>query len=346
MNQKNSLQSIAGRVGVSVTTVSRVLSGQAEKYRISQKTVALVREEAARSHYTPNLLAQGLRTQQTRTIGVTVPGIENPFFSTLASIVINLLQNKGYHTLLADSLESPREEEQILRMFEARQVDGIVAVPVARQPDLHEQIARQIPLVLIDRYFDHTVLPYVCNDNVIGARMAVEYLLDRGRRRILAVQGVHDALPNRERVRGLRSVLEGRPDASFDIVGEAFSVEDGYASTLHAFRPGRDSGTADSPLAYDAVFAFSSTLLLGTINALRELGIRVPGDISLISYDNNGFLDFMDPPVTHIAQPMRESCQLAVDTLLGLIASRHSGAPDPAPLQRLIPPKLVIRSSC
>ncbi len=346
MNQKSSLQTIASRIGVSVTTVSRVLSGKAEKYRISSKTIARIEEEAARSNYTPNLLAQGLRTQRTRTIGVIIPGIENPFFATLASIIVNMLQERGYHTLLADSTESEKEEAQALQMFRARQVDGIIAVPVTPQPDLHERIASQIPLVLIDRYFESTTLPYICTDNFVGARMATEHLLSHDRRRILAIQGVHDAMPNRERVRGVLSAIEGRGDVSCDIVGDAFSVENGYVQTLRAFRPGRDSGPAVSPLAYDSIFAFSSTILLGTINALRELGIRIPADLSLISYDNNGFLDFLNPPVTHIAQPLRESGQMAIDALLELISSRHAGLPDPAPIQRLIAPELVVRSSC
>lgn len=103
---KNTIQSISEQTGYSVSTVSRVLSGKAQRSRISQKTIDIIRAEAKRVNYTPNLLAQGLRTSRTFTIGLTVPGIDNPFFATLAATVIENLKLAGYHTLLADSLEN------------------------------------------------------------------------------------------------------------------------------------------------------------------------------------------------------------------------------------------------
>lgn len=106
---KNTIQSISEQTGYSVSTVSRVLSGKAQRSRISQKTIDIIRAEAKRVNYTPNLLAQGLRTSRTFTIGLTVPGIDNPFFATLAATVIENLKLAGYHTLLADSLENQQD---------------------------------------------------------------------------------------------------------------------------------------------------------------------------------------------------------------------------------------------
>lgn len=187
--RKNTIQSISEQTGYSVSTVSRVLSGKAQRSRISQKAIEIIQAEAKRINYTPNLLAQGLRTSRTYTIGLTVPGIDNPFFATLASTVIENLKLAGYHTLLADSLENEKDFESSLMMFRSRSVDGIIAVPVGNTTELMDEITGNIPTVLIDRYFEGTSLPYICTDNYAGGYMATEYLINRGCRNILSIQG-------------------------------------------------------------------------------------------------------------------------------------------------------------
>ena len=413
MSDKINLLSIAEKTGYSVSTVSRVLSGQAEKYRISSKAAEIISLEASRCHYRPNFVARALRTRKSHTIGLVVPGIDNPFFATLASVINNMLASLGYHTLLADSREDVGEEAASLEEFRRRNVDGIIAVPVAPSPELHEEIGRSIPMVLIDRYFESTSLPYVCTDNYAGAVTATRYLLDRGYRRILAVQGVPASMPNRERVRGFLSALtptaaspapsssapnvtspapssSAGPSVTFKVVGDAFSVQNGHDRILEEFgpaplscgpsspsgvpsrvagatfspsgAPSRGAGATFSPsgasssssgapsrgagLSFDAVFAFSTTILLGVIDALRSLGLRVGEDVGVISFDNNSFLDFLDPAITRVEQPLREAGEIAVRTLFTLIESRDAGLPEPPPVRKMLLPKLIIRSSC
>ena len=108
-----------------------------------------------------------------------MPGIDNPFFATLASTVIENLKLAGYHTLLADSLENEKDFESSLMMFRSRSVDGIIAVPVGNTTELMDEITGNIPTVLIDRYFEGTSLPYICTDNYAGGYMATEYLINR-----------------------------------------------------------------------------------------------------------------------------------------------------------------------
>lgn len=333
---KNTIHSIAEQTGYSVSTVSRVLSGKAARSRISQKAIEIIQAEAKRVNYTPNLLAQGLRTSRTYTIGLTVPGIDNPFFATLASTVIENLKLAGYHTLLADSLENQKDFESSLVMFRSRSVDGIIAVPVGNQSGLTDEIASHIPTVLIDRYYEGTALPYICTDNYAGGYMATEYLINRGCRRILSIQGVEDSTPSRERVRGFKDAIaaHGDKDIEYSVVGDAFSVENGYDQVKRIF---------SESVRYDAVFAYSSTILLGAIRAFRELGIRIPEQVGIISFDNNGFLDFLDPAVTRIEQPLSDIGRLASDVLIRMIESRGT---DSAPVQRLISPTLIVRDSC
>lgn len=335
MEGKNNIFSISERTGYSPSTVSRVLSGKAQKYRISQKAVSIITEEAERCHYRPNIVAQSLRMQRTHIIGLLVPGIENPFFSNLASILISLLDARGYRTLLADSRESPEEEWQELEMLQRGGVDGIICVPVCESPQMHEKVARQIPMVLIDRYFKNTTLPFVCTDNYAGAKKASELLVKKGYKHILAIQGVPGSTPNQERVRGFQAALENT-GVAFDIAGDAFSIENGYHQTLRAFREKQ----------YDAIFAFSSTILLGVIKALWECKLKIGKDVGIVSFDNNGFLEFMEPAITCVEQPLRESADLAVETLLSIIESRLQNAPDPELVQKLISPTLIVRDSC
>ena len=337
MPVKSNIFTIASQTGYSVSTVSRVLTGQAEKYRISKKAIDLITATARQVNYQPDLVAQTLRTRQSHTIGLLVPGIDNPFFATLSGIIINLLACRGYHTLLADSRELEQEEEQALQMFKGRKVDGIIAVPVATSAANLEKIGRDIPVVLIDRHFKKTTLPYVCTDNYAGARMATEFLLKRGYKSILAIQGVTTSMPNQERLRGFTEAIEGKP-IKYAIAGDTFSVENGRDQVIKAFREGKRP--------FDAIFAFSATILLGTIDALRELNLKVGKDVGVISFDNNGFLDFLDPAVTRVEQPLREVSELAVATLFEIIEARRDGLRDPDLIQKLIPPDLSVRSSC
>lgn len=334
-----SLQSIAEKTGVSVSTVSRVLSGKGERYRISRKTIAAVKQEADNVNYMPDLIAKGLRMNRTDTVGLTVPNIDNPFFANLSCTVINELKQRGYHVLLADSMESDKEEKDALDMFVSRKVDGIIAVPVSSSPDLYEGIASETPVVLIDRYFDDTRLPYICTDNYTGGRMATGHLIRKGYRNLLAIEGVRTALSNRDREGGFLDEVNAHKGTSIRtrIAGDAFSVENGYRETVKVLRSG------DLP---DAIFAFSTTILLGSIMALREHGIRLPGEIGLISFDNNGFLDYLDPAVTRIEQPLADIGRRAAGILLQIIACRRKDLPDPEQIPELLKPSLVVRDSC
>lgn len=334
--RKNTIQSISEQTGYSVSTVSRVLSGKAHSSRISQKAIEIIQAEAERVNYTPNLLAQGLRTSRTYTIGLTVPGIDNPFFATLASTVIENLKLAGYHTLLSDSLESPKDFEDSLLMFRSRSVDGIIAVPVGNVTSTVDEITSSIPTVLIDRYFEGTKLPYICTDNYAGGYLATEYLINRGCRNILSIQGVMESTPSRERVRGFLDAIAANGDKGIEyaIVGDAFSVENGYEQVIRLFSEG---------VRFDAVFAYSSTILLGAIRAFRELGISVPGQVGIISFDNNGFLDFLDPAITRVEQPLSEIGRIASQVLVDIIENKPE---DSSPIQRLIAPSLIVRDSC
>lgn len=335
--KKDTLLTISERTGFSVSTVSRVLSGKGKKYRISQNTIDYVTEVAKSCNYTPDLIAQSLRTRKTNTIGLTIPSIENPFFSNLSGVIINQLKSRGYNIILSDTMENVDNEVEALNSFVSRNVDGIIAVPVSSSPLYIEQISKMIPVVLIDRYFENTTLPYVCTDNYYGAYIATEFLISKGYRRLLAIQGVPASMPSKERLRGFRQAVEDHRSEGVQetVSGDSFSVESGYSETLSALT------SSDRP---DAIFAFSNTILLGAIKAIRELGLVIPDDVALISFDNNRFLDFFDPVITRVEQPISVIGNLVTDNIIRMIESEDRDAVSSS--QVLVRPTLIMGHSC
>ena len=332
--KKETLVSIAERAECSISTVSRVLSGNAAKYRISRRTVERVMEEVRRCNYTPSLLAKGLRTNRTDTIGLLIPNIENSFFSHAAGIIIREARNYNYKVVVVDTQEDERNERDGLSALLARRVDGIIAAPCGNDAPLFTGVQRGgMPLVLIDRYLpDAGELSYVTTDNYRGAVMATEYLLENGHRRIACIQGTPHSMPVRDRVRGFADTLRARGLGDRIVVsGEDFSVQNGYLETKLAL------AREERPTA---IFALSNLILLGVVKAVHESGLRIPDDISVVSFDDNMLFNYLDPAITCIGQPTDEIGTLAVKLLIRAIRE-----PETAASHLHLPPSLVVRRS-
>ncbi len=333
--KKETLSTISRRTGFSISTISRVLSGKAEQYRICENTVRTIREEAKKCHYSPDVVARSLRTRKTYTIGLLVPEIQNPFFANISSIVIQKAKEKGYNIIVADSMEKEENEIQAIQDFVSRKVDGMIVVPVGQNPGYLEEINRSTPVILIDRYYNNTDLQYVCSDNYAGACMATEHLISKGYRNITVIQGVNASTTNQERIRGHLSALRKYDTVNTEIHGDSFSIENGYRIAKQAI----SSGSVP-----DAIFAFSNTIMLGALKAIKEAGKRIPGDIALISFDNNNYLDYLDPPVTRISQPIEKIGEIATDILIKRITGKSSEK-EKSQCHK-IAPDLILGKSC
>ena len=308
---KETLSTMAERLGYSATTISRVLSGKAEKYRISPDTVDAVLREARRCNYSPSVAAQSLRTRRSNTIGLLLPSVANPYFANMASVIITELNSAGYTTIVVDTMESEQRLSESARSLISRQVDGILAVPCGEKGMDMEVLSGQLPIVLIDRYYEGTTLPYVTTNNYQGGLDATRHLLSRGHTRISCIQGVQSSMPNTERVRGYVKAMEDEGLAQdIDIIGNEFSVQNGYLETKLLM------SRAQRPTA---IFALSNTIMLGALKAIREAGLRIPEDVALISFDNNLYMDYMTPSITRISQPVEDMAKLAVKILLDKI---------------------------
>src|SRR4051812_40021888 len=183
------LQCIAERSGVSVTTISRVLSGQATRYRISKQTEEAVRKIAREVNFVTNQLARGLRLKKTLKIGLVIPDVSNPFFAGIARQVTLGARKHEYSVVLCDSQDNTDIEQRSVALLQSQHVEGGVLCPVGQRGDhLAKFVQGKLRVVFVDRFFPGLQLPYVSSDNPAGARTATEYLLNSGHRRIACLQ--------------------------------------------------------------------------------------------------------------------------------------------------------------
>lgn len=330
---KATLSTISERTGFSISTVSRVLSGKSKKYRICENTRKAIMEEAERCNYSPNILAQNLRTSKTHTIGVMMPSVANPYFAEMASIIISEARMKHYTTIVIDSLENESNQKDNLSTLVSRRVDGIIAAPCGSDPSLFEEVSRmQIPIVLIDRFFEGANLPYVTTNNYLGGLEGTNTLIRHGHRDIACIQGAKDSMPNRKRVAGYMDALrKAGLESRAIIAGDEFSLQNGYLEAKILL------GRNPRPTA---IFSLSNTIGLGAIKAIREAGLNIPDDISIMSFDNNIYMDYLTPPISRVGQPVEEMAKLATKLLFESIESKKRTC-----TQLELSPQLISRDS-
>ncbi|OGU77695.1 MAG: hypothetical protein A2V93_12620 [Ignavibacteria bacterium RBG_16_34_14] len=335
MKKSTTLKNIANQVDVSVSTISRVLNGKSKHYRISEETQQLILNAAKELNYSPNQLARGLRLKRTNTLGYITPDISNPFFSNIAKVVEKYARKLGYSIILCDSEENTDIEANSIQLLIDRKIDGLIISPVGQTVDhLKETYNRNIPIVLIDRFFPDFDLPYVASDNYKGALEATSYLIECGHTRIAYIQGLKNTSPNNERVKGFKDAHRNF-GIEFDdslIVGNSFGEENGYIEMkLLVKRNNKPS----------AVFAGSNLISLGALKALAEENLKVPDDISMISFDDQPYSRFLATPMTTVSQQGSQIGQLATKILIDLIETNKQFEPKGI----LLPTTLIKRNS-
>lgn len=329
------LESISKELGISVSTVSRVLNGKSDKFRISKKTQELIFQTAKKLNYTPNQLARGLRLKKTFTIGYIIPDISNPFFSSIAQSVERSARKFGYSVLLSDSEESTEIEKQILKLILQRKVDGLIISPVGQDvKHILDAQQKHIPIVLIDRYFPNLNIPFVTSDNYRGALEAVSYLIENGHKRIACIQGLQNTMPNIDRVKGYKEafIKHNLPIDESLIVGDSFGEENGYIETKILLK------RTEKP---SAIFAVSNLISLGVLRALREENLDVPKDISIISFDDQPYSSLLATPMTTVTQQSSEIGFIATKLLIDNIDSKRIVESNGI----FLPTKLILRKS-
>jgi LacI family transcriptional regulator len=332
-NQKVSIIDIAKSAGVSIRTVSRVLNGKAEQFRISKKSQQKIRETARRLNYVPNQFAANLKSGKSNTIALIIPSLSNPFFAEIASEINAEVRNRGYITIIGDSDEDNDIENEELLQMQSRNIEALVIAPCSQNwkniKKLHDQ---GLPIVCIDRYFENLDIPYVSTDNYEGAVMATRHLLEHGHTRIACIQGVEQSVPNKLRIQGYTDAMtQSGHKNTITISGNEFSVENGYKETKLLLQLDQRP---------TAIFALSNNIAMGCMKALKEENLTIPDDVSAITFDDHPYLDYLATPLSCITQPTREICRLAIKQLFFMLNNKEVKT-----RQILLKPELKYRKS-
>ncbi len=330
--QKVNINDIAEMTGLSITTVSRVLSGKAEQYRIGKKSQQKVKDAAKKLHYIPNHFAANLRTGKSGTLALIIPSLNNPFFAGIASEINTELRKLNYITIISDSDENLETEKMELLQLTARNIEGVIIVPCGDQWEHIKEIKDQgIPVVCIDRYFEDMDIPYVSTNNYEGAFKATKYLIENGHSKITCIQGVQSSTPNRLRVKGFMDAMKECAGYDYHIAGDNFTFQNGYLETKLLLQ---------QKIRPTAIFTLSNTIAMGCMKALKEENINVPNDISLITFDDHPYLDYLSTPLSCIVQPVSDISKIAVKFLLSKIQNKNI-----ATNQVLLKPTVKLRES-
>ncbi len=304
-----SLRDVAEKAGVSVATASRAL---ADHPRISEATKARVRRVAEELGYTPSAVARSLVKRETRTLGVVTTTVTDPYAAQVVRAVEDAAEAAGYTLILVASHGVPRREVTGIRMLYERRVDAVIVVS-ARGTHLYDTVLStlDIPLVLINGRLDHPKARSVRADNRQGMRLATEYLLDLGYRRIAYIGGPTQGRSAQERVQGYMEALHvagypPHPDLIFPGEGRA---EDGRRALRRMWE------MAHPP---DAVVCYNDLTAMGVLAEAWRTGIRVPDDLAVIGFDNLPFSELTAPPLTTVTQPTEDMGHTAVAQALRL----------------------------
>ncbi|MFE4860585.1 LacI family DNA-binding transcriptional regulator [Streptomyces sp. NPDC056670] len=324
------IKDVAAEAGVSVATVSRVLNSHPS---VSAAARARVLAAVEALGYRPNAVARSLRTDQTRTLGLVISDVLNPYFTELARSVEEAARALGYSVIIGNADERPDLQDHHVRTLLDRRIDGLLVSPTDGGSPLMLEAARGgTPMVFVDRWIPGIDVPVVRADGRAAIGDLVAHLHRLGRRRLAIIAGPAATTTGSERVEAFRAALGAHglalPDA---YVGQGdFQAASGRRATE------RFLALAEPP---DAVFAADNLMTLGALDALRAHGLRIGTDIALAAFDDIPWFVHTDPPVTAIAQPTGELGRAAVHALAALI---DGGTPPSVTL----PARLVVRRSC
>lgn len=329
------LQHVAQAAGVSVSTASRALNGRAPAYRISQQTVERVQRQALKLGFQPSQLARSLQSQRSGLVGVVVPDVSNPFFAAIAREIALHAESNGLSVLLADSRETTSVEVKLIEQLRSRRVEALVVCPVGIEPQhLTTAEAAGTPVVVVDRCFPQTNLTSVTSDHATGAKHGLQQLLNHGHTTIGCLQGLAGTLPNDVRLATIHSELAAA-GLSLDhtlVAGCNFTQESGYDSALQLLRARPD---------VTALFAFSAPNAFGALRAAKQMGRSVPDELSLVTFDDSPYAEFMQVPLATISQDVARLGRTAAELMTQQLKTGHK----PRKQNHMIPVTFLPRHS-
>ncbi|MBN9334635.1 LacI family DNA-binding transcriptional regulator [Devosia sp.] len=328
------IKDVARIAKVSITTVSATINGTAPVSEELQRRVWAAVEEAG---YHPNPLAQNLRKGISTTVGLIVPDIATPWAAHLAKAMQTALSERGYNMLFASNEDDPERELREIDLFSSHRVAGLIIAATSHGERYMERLSESIrtPAVLVDRILEGSRFDAVTDDNLLGAQLVTRYLLKLGHRDIAFLVGRPGISPSDERFGGFQSAMaEAGIPVREDLVRREVYKQD------HAFSAVQQLMTRASPPT--AIVCINIAQLLGTMAGLKNMGLRVPQDVSVISFDGFHPAEGWAPSITSLSQDIATTAKQAAELLLARISGTLVGEPRLIRVQ----PGLKVRESC
>ncbi|NCF68042.1 MAG: substrate-binding domain-containing protein [Chloroflexi bacterium] len=326
------IRDVAKRAGVASMTVSRVINNSGY---VSEATRAKVEAAVEELGYVPNMLGPSLRFNQTNTLALVVTDITNPFWTTIARGAEDAAHASDYSVILCNSDESPEKQEQYLTMLLKRRIDGILLAPACSSAEPVELIQKQrVAVVVLDRTVPVADVDIIRGDSIGGASQLTKHLLHLGHRQIAMLSGPQEVSTSADRVLGYRQALHEaglEPDKNHIIWGN-YTPTSGYSMTEKIL------SAVPRPTA---IFAANNFIAIGALRALRDAGLKVPEDMSLVSFDDIPEVISLDPFLTTVTQPTYEMGYKATEMLLARLTS--GGLQEYQSI--LLPTEIIVRRS-
>jgi LacI family transcriptional regulator len=325
------MSDVARLASVGTMTVSRVLNGTVP---VSTETAQRVQTAIAQLHYRPNQLARAFRGRESRSIGLIIPYLYDPFFANCAHAVTTVAKEHGYSVIITTSDEDPDTEFAEAEQMLERHVDGLVVIPARfRQSRLTRALFGKTPVVAFDRPVPDPAVDVVLVQNKTGSRRAVEHLIEHGHSRI-AFMGLSRTLYTiNARFLGYRRALQ-----EADLQENSFFGCDSQEDTLRALQE-----KLKAPNAPTAIFTSNTLATRYVLSALLTLGVRIPNDLAFVGFDDFELAESNSPPLTVVRQPAQEMGRVATNLLLDRIAR---GEVPQSGNKIVLPVEIVLRRSC
>ena len=331
MHRKPTMSDVARLAGVGTMTVSRVLSGTVP---VSKETTRRVQTAVEQLQYRPNELARAFRGQKSRSIGLIIPYLYDPFFANCAHAVTTVAKEHGYSVIITTSNEDPNTEYAEAEQMLQRHVDGLVAIPTRfRESRISRALFGKTPVVIFDRPVADPALDVVLVQNTAGARSIVEHLIEHGHQRIAFMGLSRNLYTINTRFLGYRRALQ---DAG--LKEDSFFGCDSQDDTLQAL-----SDKLQGTNAPTAILTSNTLATRYVLSALLHLGVKIPNDVAFAGFDDFDMAEFTSPPLTVVRQPALEMGRVATSLLFDRIARGEL----PKTGNRIVlPVEIVLRRSC
>jgi LacI family transcriptional regulator len=329
------IQHVADAVGVSTQTVSRVVNNKPD---VSKTTRARVLQKVQEMGYEPNLLARGLASNKTFTLGLMMDDFSDPFYAQIIAAAEAEARRLDYFFLICSAERNPSDEIKFLKIFSSRQVDGILllALPSSEEQYQHILYLREqgLPIVSIASHLLEKKISVVDIDNIDGGYQATRCLVESGRRRVGTITGPVQNKATQDRTQGYQMALQEAglfSDPDWISYGD-WTYSSGYFAMLRFL---------EKDLNLDGIFVQNDRMAMAAMVAIRQAGLEIPTDIALVGYDDTPEAAFTNPPMTTIHQPAHELGRLATHMLIDLISD-----PEMSVQHTLLKAELIVRGSC